>query len=288
MKSSEQVQSTCTLRVSGGLGNQLFQYAAGRSLALRTNSRLLLDLSFYDQGRHRAFELKHFSIQAETSPCDATGSTFQRCMNLMRSAFSRNAVYRERHFQFDPKFALIQPPIILEGYFQSHRYFSGIEQIIRQELKVPEPEDTESIRLARQMADVQSTVLHIRRGDYVSSAKASRIYAECSLLYYQQAMESIPGKDPVFVLSDDLNWARTHLPAVKPLVFPDQSTPRSAIADLWLMTQAYHHIIANSSFSWWGAWLANESGGRKIAPRNWFNDAMINDRDLIPETWSRL
>ena len=280
-------QPTCLLKVSGGLGNQLFQYAAGRSLASRTNSRLVLDVSFYDKGRHRTFELDQFSIQADVQHRPSNITWMSRGLQLMQSVLSRERIYREPHFQFDPHFDNIQPPVTLTGYFQTYRYFEGIEQQIREELRVPDPSDMETLQLSQRLSDQNYAVLHIRRGDYVSSTKASRIYAQCTLDYYQAAMERLPTSNPVLVLSDDLPWARENLPAIRPLVFPEAKLDRPGLADLWLMSRATHHIIANSSFSWWGAWLAVK-GGLKIAPRRWFHDPTMNDTDLTPEEWIRI
>ncbi len=287
MRVASGAQPICVLKVSGGLGNQLFQYAAGRSLAFKTNSRLVLDVSFYDKGRHRTFELDQFPIQAEVQRRSVSMTWMSRGLQLVESVIRRDRIYREPHFHFDPHFENIQPPVSLTGYFQTYRYFEGIEQQIREELRVPEPSDPETLQLSQKMSDQNYAVLHIRRGDYISSSKASRIYAQCTLDYYQAAMERLPTSNPVLVLSDDLPWARENLPAIRPLVFPEAKTDRPGLADLWLMARATHHIIANSSFSWWGAWLAVK-GGLKIAPRRWFHDPTMNDTDLTPEDWIRI
>ena len=287
MRVAASTQPTCVLKVSGGLGNQLFQYAAGRALAFKTNSRLVLDVSFYDKGRHRTFELDQFPIQAEIQRRTSGMAWMSRGIQLMQSVIRRERIYREPHFHFDPHFEAIQPPVTLTGYFQTYRYFEGIEQQIREELTVPDPSDPETLQLSEKLSDQNYAVLHIRRGDYVSSAKASRIYAQCTLDYYQAAMEQLPTSSPVLVLSDDLPWARENLPAIRPLVFPEAKTDRPGLADLWLMARAKHHIIANSSFSWWGAWLA-EKGGLKIAPRRWFHDPTAIDTDLTPKDWIRI
>ena len=278
---------TCLLKVSGGLGNQLFQYAAGRSLASTTNARLVLDISFYDKGRHRTFELDQFPIQADVQHRSSGMTWMSRCNQFLRSIVHRDQIYREPHFQFDPLFENVRPPVTLTGYFQTYRYFEKIEQQIREELRVPDPSDPETLQLSQKMSGQNYAVLHIRRGDYVSSTKASRIYAQCTLDYYQAAMERLPVSNPVLVLSDDLQWAKENLPVVRPLIFPENKVDRPGLADLWLMTRAKHHIIANSSFSWWGAWLAGK-GGLKIAPRKWFHDSAVNDWDLIPEAWIRI
>jgi hypothetical protein len=278
---------TCLLIVSGGLGNQLFQYAAGRSLASTTNARLVLDISFYDKGRHRTFELDQFPIQADVQHRSSGMTWMSRGKQLLRSIVRREQIYNEPHFQFDPNFENVRPPVTLTGYFQTYRYFEKFEPQIRKELRVPDPADPETIQLNQKLSGQNHAVLHIRRGDYVSSTKASRIYAQCTLDYYQAAMERLPVSSPVLVLSDDLPWAMENLPAVRPLVFPEGKVDRPGLADLWLMAQAQHHIIANSSFSWWGAWLAGK-GGLKIAPRKWFHDSAVDDRDLIPGDWIRI
>lgn len=278
----------CIVHMSGGLGNQLFQYAAGRALALRTGSQLQLDLSFYRKGRHRVFELDKLPIQAEVPrPADGFSAT-GRLRSLIRRTLGAEKMYREAHFHYDAQFQLLQPPVTLHGYFQSELYFARYAQSIRAELAIPEPDDTVSLKLSRQMSEAVPTALHIRRRDYVTSSKVSKIFAPGTIDYYTRAMEHIPGTDPVFVFSDDVGWVKQNLPAVKPLVFPPENAVRPALADLWLMTRAHHHIIANSSFSWWGAWLAGARKGLTIAPRQWFNDVTVNDNDLIPAHWIRL
>ncbi len=284
------VQPACTVVVSGGLGNQLFQFAAGRALSLRTGATLQLDVSFYDQGRHRSLELDKLPVNASFVSSQGGGglTAFRRCRSFLRKALRAEKTWREPFFHYDSKFEEITPPVVLEGYFQSERYFAEWQDIIREELCLPEPRDAESRKLASQMAGVSATVLHIRRGDYVTNPKASQIYAACPIEYYRKAMEMIPGNDPMFVFSDDIPWAKANLPDIKPLVFPESDVVRPALADLWLMTQGQHHIIANSSFSWWGAWLSAEPRGLTIAPSRWFNDSSINDHDLIPASWIRI
>ena len=288
MNSQVASRSACIVGVSGGLGNQLFQYAAGRTIALRTDSQLQLDLSFYNKGRHRTFELDKLPVEAEFIRSAEGFSATRHCQSLFRKAFRTEKTYREPHYHYDRRFESVQSPVTLEGYFQSERYFASHAAFIRAELAIPEPQDAESQNLARQMAEVTPTALHIRRGDYVTSPKNRQLFASCPIDYYRQAMEQIPGNGPVFVFSDDTDWVKQNLPAVKPLVFSAANSLRPALADLWLMTQSHHHIIANSSFSWWGAWLAGAQKGLTIAPRKWFNDAAVNDSDLIPDHWIRL
>lgn len=280
----------CTVRLSGGLGNQLFQYAAGRSLSLRTQSRLRLDTSFYWRARRRAraLELPQFPIAAEIEPIPHRFPRLHRAKAAYRRTREIKATYREPSLRFEPSFLSLRAPVVLEGYFQSERYFLEFADQIRAELAIPAPLDQASLETGRRIRETQATALHLRRGDYVSDPRAQARYASCPLSYYHQAMERVPGCGPVFVFSDDLDWAQQNLRPIKPLVFPDRSAPRSGLTDFWLMSQAQHHIIANSTFSWWAAWLGRSERGITIAPARWFNDPQFDDTDLVPRDWIRL
>lgn len=271
-----------TVAISGGLGNQMFQYAAARALALRSGAEVRLDLSFYHKRRHRQFELNAF-------PIVATEAEAARAGFWARVAGSRPTPrYRESGHRFDPTLLERALPIVLEGYFQSARYFEGSAEAIRRELAPPAAQDSESLAIAQAMRDANSASLHVRRGDYVSNARANATHGTCSVDYYRRAMEQLPGNGPVFVFSDDIDWAQANLPDVRRLVFVGKTAPRSGLADLWLMTLAQHHIVANSSFSWWGAWLAEPGHGTTFAPARWFADTTLDDTDMVPPEWIRV
>lgn len=273
------------IAVTGGLGNQMFQYAAARALAMKTDADLWLDLGFYRSGRHRAFELSAFP-EVEAHSETREHGLMRRLSRKLGLAGSRFPVYREPHFHTDPDFFHLKPPVRLEGYFQSVDYFSEFGPQIRREL-TPEPAaDRTSLALADTAGD--ACALHVRRGDYVTNARARATYAECSADYYRAAIDMLPDNTTVMVFSDDLEWARKNLPAIRKLVFVGNGAPRPGLADLWLMSLARHHIIANSSFSWWGAWLAGPGRGLTIAPVRWFNDPAIIDDGLIADGWLRL
>ena len=278
----------CTVRLTGGLGNQLFQYAAGRSLSLRHNTRLVLDVSFFNARRHRQFELDQFPIAADLLPLRPLNRFTTSCRRLWSCWGKSWHVYQEPHFHYDQDFIGLPATVTLKGYFQSERYFNDFAATIRSELTPPQPADPDWQRWGHRIAAERATALHVRRGDYVASKKASQIYHACGIDYYRRAMERCPCDGPVYVFSDDLDWARENLPPLRPLVFPDGPANRSGLTDLWLMTRAHHHIIANSTFSWWGAYLANANKGITIAPRRWFQDESIDDRDLIPTSWQRV
>lgn len=266
--------------ITGGLGNQLFQYAAGLALAQRTNAELVLDLSFYGKARHRAFELGLLGVTAP-SLAETRRGLFARLLE------PRPPVFCEAGFQYDPRFAGLAAPATLRGYFQSARYFAGQEDSVRAAIRVPEPADAETARIMAWLGGRDFASLHVRRGDYVSVSNATQ-YDTCGPDYYMRALGRLPQGIPVVVFSDDIGWAKTNLPDREDMTHAGQETPRSGLADLWLMTRASHHIIANSTFSWWGAFLAGRNDGIVLAPSRWFGNPSIDTRDILPERWVRV
>lgn len=267
------------IAIAGGLGNQMFQYAAARALALRHGAGLRLDPSFYGARRHRVFQLSRLPIAGKIEDRNWSGLGWVR----------RRAVpsYAEPHFGYDPAFVNLVPPVRLSGYFQSARYFEGYEDVVRAELSPPMPQDDESIKLATALASGDWVAMHVRRGDYVL-AKNRALLDMCGVGYYDDALRLLPKDVKVLVLSDDVAWAAENLRPIREMTFCGLAGPRDGLADLWLMTRARYHIIANSSFSWWGAWLAGRKDGAVIAPQRWFGDPAIDTVDLIPPGWQRL
>jgi len=278
---------SCIVRLAGGLGNQLFQYAAGRALAHRLECDLILDTSFFDRrGRHRQFELGRFPIAALASR--PLAPWWRRLLPRRHVRSDAPPVFREPHFHFAPAFEAIDSPVCLEGYFQSEKYFARFAPQLRLELLPPPPASLAGKRLAEEIAGSRATILHVRRGDYVAGSKAASLYANCDLDYYTRALTAIGEPGPVYVFSDDIPWARENLRKLGPLRFVGDGSPRDAVEDLKLMSLGFHHVIANSTFSWWGAWLAGPRKGRTIAPKGWFRDSAIDDSDLLPPNWERL
>lgn len=281
----------CVVKFAGGLGNQMLQYAAGRAVSLRCNCPLVLDLSFYGRHRHRKFELDAFPIAAFGV------RSVQKWQRIFGRAIHRppppTAIYQEQSKTFDARFASLSAPVELRGYFFSEKYFADYSTMIRHELKPPGFSDRASLDFRNRMDGTESTALHVRRGDYITNKNARRRFWSCSLAYYEEAIDRIPAGGDVFVFSDDIPWARQNLRSSKPLVFVENKSkygkPENAgLRDLWLMTHAHHHIIANSSYSWWGAWLASPEKGLTIAPKKWFSDPTIDDDDMIPNRWIRI
>lgn len=289
------------VRLLGGLGNQMFQYAAGRALALRRGAALWLDVSSYEaQGpgvTPRRYELDAFLVAAriglpEENPATASPSLLGRLFGRGAPAAAvPTPLYREPHFAFDPALAAQPTPVLLEGYWQSERYFADAADVIRRELTPREPMDPENAAMAAQIEGVEAVSVHVRRGDYVTNAGANAFHGLCSLDYYQAAVGLIRERvqaPHLFVFSDDHAWTRDHLAFDLPTTYVVANPPDRGFRDMELMARCRHHVVANSSFSWWGAWLNPRVDKTVVAPKNWFADPDVDTRDLIPSNWTRL
>jgi hypothetical protein len=260
-------------KLNGGLGNQLFQYAAGRSLADRLNVPLKIDLSTFENYKLRGFELNKFNIEAEIAkPADTSG------INLHPSKFNK---YRSR-LAINFGYTLSSYPFKEKSYRYAH---------LRREINFKHSFDDNSEQILKEISQHHAVSLHIRRGDYVTNPSAAAVHGVCSLEYYDAAIRLIATRisQPFFfVFSDDPQWAKENLKMNHPVHFVEANGPDRGVEDMWLMKSCNHHIIANSSFSWWAAWLNNKPDKIVVAPKIWFRDPTINTRDLIPKQWIRL
>jgi hypothetical protein len=293
-------------RLIGGLGNQMFQYATGRALALRRGAALRLDVTgFAAVGAHtkRWYELDALAIHGDVaSDADLAWfhgagkpglSLLDHMLRLLRIDRPRGAwpIYRERHFQFDPAVPDLPAPVYLDGYWQSERYFSDIAGLLRQEFTAKAPLDQENAALAGAIDATNAVSLHVRRGDYVSDPTTNWFHGTCTPDYYRRAVDCVnarAGVPHLFVFSDDQQWTRANLHFGVPTTFVGANPPDCGYRDMQLMARCRHHIIANSSFSWWGAWLNPSREKIVVAPQQWFSSTSNDTRDLIPANWVRL
>lgn len=293
-------------KLMGGLGNQMFQYAAARRLAWRHNAVLKLDISFLEgeqiRSTHREYALKHLNVRAEIvnkdemnevlgfgrNPLHKTLFKLGRMIGVKTRAFN---ILKECHFHFDPDVLLAPDDTYMEGYWQSERYFKDIKEIILEELAVKHPIEGKNLELAEMIGSTNSVSLHIRRGDFVTNPETSRVHGVCSLEYYLESIKEISKKvtDPYFfIFSDDLNWVKENLKIDYPVTYVDFNEPDNAYEDMRLMSLCRHNIIANSSFSWWGAWLNSNPDKLVFVPKKWFNQFEADASDLIPVNWIRV
>lgn len=290
------------VRLIGGLGNQLFQYAAGRAIAQRHNVPLKLDTSRFEGTPQRKYALDNFRISASLATASEvrhlTGSNGNRARRRLTKFYQgylpyyRQSVFVERGFQFDPNFFRARREVYLIGYWQSEKYFRDISEVLETEFAVRnELHGLNAVMVERVRAESASVSVHVRRGDYATDPTIRGVHGTCSLDYYQGAVAKLVslGIQPrLFVFSDDISWARANLHFDYPITFVDHNNEGAACEDLRLMSLCKHHIIANSSFSWWGAWLSKNPTKTVIAPRRWFNNAGHDTRDLIPSSWIQL
>jgi hypothetical protein len=277
----------------------MFQAAAGLALALRENGRLVFDLSRFRQGGPRDFALGAFGLEAELRPAERGFlEAIRRRMAKRRSpgrapvpGWWRGGVYQEREFRFDPGFARLSGDCLIAGYFQSPRYFLGADEAIARAFSPEKLAGAARGALAAPLLGEHSVAVHLRLGDYAKDPRAGAVHGILPESYYDAALDHVRRQVPearVFAFSDDAAAARAFAARI-----PGAQAMRgeNAGADLYLMSLARHHVIANSSFSWWSAWLDRRPGGIRIAPEQWFTQEAMRTRptdDLIPAGWVRL
>ncbi|MDO5756250.1 MAG: alpha-1,2-fucosyltransferase [Rhodobacterales bacterium] len=282
-------------RLNGGLGNQMFQYAAGRALAARHGAELGLDLRVYDDRPQFQYGLGHFSISARilTEPELPPSRTTAKLRYMMwRAGLTGPRLLSQRSDGFDDRFLRMGNNSCLRGYWQSERFFEDVKPIIAQEFRILTPPSRANIDMADRIRAVNAVSLHIRRGDYVSNPSANAVHGLCDMGYYARALDLIAERTPtaieVFVFSDDPDWARDNLHTAVPRVIVDLNDSDHQYEDLRLMSLCSHNIIANSSFSWWGAWLNPSTQKTVIAPRQWFRQPSKHNPDICPPEWNRI
>ncbi len=284
----------------GGLGNQMFQYAAGRRLAEKLGVKLKLDIEMFKDNALRKYELGAFNIQE----CFAAGEEIERLTAVKRGivekaldrVFKRpirrpNSYIAEKYFAFDPSVLQLQDQVYLDGYWQSEKYFVEIEMVIREEFTIRHPQTDKDKALSDSIKSSNSVSIHIRRGDYVSNPDTNNQHGVCGIDYYQRCTDFIITNvvNPhFFIFSDDPEWVKNNLKIEHKSTVVEHNGTEKCYEDLRLLSQCKHHIIANSTFSWWGSWLSENPEKIVIAPKKWFKKRDINTKDLVPEGWIRL
>ena len=264
-------------RIEGGLGNQLFQYAAARALADRLGCDLVLDTRSLAENGDRPFQLDLYRIRAAVAGSQQLqglpdwrssrwGHVRSRLSQLAPAVLSF-PVFWPRSLAFDRRFDQIRRPVYLVGYWQSEKYFAWNRARLLQDMQLQVPLPAETPLLA-EIRGSRSVALHIRRGDYVGNTAAAQFHGLCDLAYYHGAISALKARFPdiqVFVFSDEPDWARANLVLDVPTRYADANPTDQGHIDLELMRQCRHHVIANSSFSWWGAGCASRR--RKLSTR---------------------
>lgn len=281
----------------------MFQYAAGRRAAYVNKTNLKLDITGYKNQEGitlRKYMLHIFNINGDFATLDEIQKLKGSRSDFLTRYFTKltkrivphykQSYIKQRYFHFAPNILKISDNTYLEGYWASEKYFQDIEDIIRKEFTFKEGPDKQNKKIINQIKKLESVSIHFRRSDYVFDKKTHDYHGVCDLDYYNKAVCIMAKKiaNPLFfIFSDDPKWVKQNLHLKYPTTIVDYNFRKKDYEDLRLMSLCKHNIIANSSFSWWGAWLNKNPDKIVIAPKKWFNDPLIDTKDLIPDSWTR-
>jgi hypothetical protein len=300
------------VKLQGGLGNQLFQYALGRCVTLRLGTSLKLDTSSLGKNLGKYQTVRHYSLDRFNIVADiatendlrrfrifsASGDTsYSKALRkIVRYALDIKPIgmrsyVREPSFRFCQDILSVKDGSYLDGYWQSEKYFGEIRDVLIKEITLKNGPSRVSDELRNEIRTVESVALHIRRGDAVDNPRGHAYHGYCPNEYYERGMGEIAkakGKDVViFVFSDDVEWVKSNLNIPYPARFVS-SKETTDYEELVLMSECKNQIISNSTFSWWGAWLNNNPNKIVVAPKRFLRDAKIDTSDLLPQEWIML
>jgi hypothetical protein len=291
------------VQLNGGLGNQLFQYAASKSLSLHHGVPLKIDISSFHRETlpesevSRDFELYNFSGVNDTM-CMLSKAENEEIINFLKKKSLvkllpnfRRKIYSEPFYHFDPNFFRSRENVILRGQWQSEKYFYPYKNFIKDALQL-KPELVENcLAKAKELRSINSVAVHIRRADYLKKQLTLEWHGVMGKDYYAKAFKVLDrkiGEYKIFYFTDDPEWVKQELVPLKDGELISGEHSASHYEDLYLMSHCRHNIIANSSFSWWAAWLNNNPEKIVIGPQNWFNKGPKDSYDIIPPNWIKV
>lgn len=290
------------IKISGGLGNQIFQYSFGRSLSLKLNTDLKFDIQTnLDIASFTKRSVGLFNFDVNLNLASAEEINQFKCFNnkylsrTERKIIQKLPLLNKRYIVQDPynpynTVDSFRDNCYYDGHWQSEKFFKSIESVIRKDLEFNLKLDQVNSRLLEEIDASDSVSIHIRRGDYINIKANSKMFYTCPFEYYQKGVEILNSKSAnqqYFVFSDEIDWAKKNFKGYNFRFI--ESNIDLPVIDLFLMTKCKNNIIANSSFSWWGAWLNQNPNKIVIAPKNWYKGSLnriIND--LIPVEWKMI
>lgn len=292
-------------KIYGGLGNQLFQYAAGYAIAKGSGTPLMLDVSagLARDAHNRVYCLQHYNLSATVATAEQVQAFLANKKTLLtQSKYLHNKLglalkknYWHQHYiyqnTYDNAFAKAKcDDVYLEGFWQNENLFIAYKQALLQELTITAPLNDINAHYTKLIHNTHSVALHIRRGDALR-ATAQLIYNMPSMAYYNAAVQHLVHLEPhitLYIFSDDIAWCKQHVQYNLPTHYMDINDDDTNYADLYLMQQCKYIITANSTFSWWGAWLSTINDRVVITPKLWFHIPKWNNSNLIPKHWIKL
>ncbi len=279
---------TVYVRTHGGLGNQLFQLAFGLEASQANDTNLILDLSWYknipDQSTKRSDYLSKLAPDVlKIENPDEIRSKLKSQASLSQKIGLKKILIKEKYGEFNSGF-LKHEHAYFDGYWHSYRYL--INNLISKKIQLDSEQGSLTKQYQEDILNSHSVMLHIRRGDYLLSNNKNILLTK---QYYDRAIQHMLEKKKkiqLFIFSDDINWVKNNWQFNAPSNFIEKiDTHDSSIEELKLMTLCKNHIIANSTFSWWGAWLGKHQEQIVISPKYWLEDNFSITDNLIPKSW---
>ena len=287
------------VRVTGGLGNQMFQYAMYKSLENKGKLVKLDSKSFYETKKeHNGYELERIFDIKPNKPTKEDLEKFDE--NNISTLFKiKRKLFGDKKFVYDTKEYVFNKDVYklknsyLNGYWQSIKYFEGIENDIKKDFRFKNQLDNKNLEILNEIENSNSISIHIRRGDYMSPENYNMYGCIATPTYYKKAIKVIEEKveNPTFfVFSNDMDWVKKNIQMNSRVFYIDINSGNGSYKDMQLMSNCKHNIIANSSFSWWGAWLNENKNKIVIAPKKWINreDVDSDKIELFCEGWTLL
>ncbi|RKG46098.1 MULTISPECIES: alpha-1,2-fucosyltransferase [Acinetobacter] len=278
-------KSFIIIKLKGGLGNQIFQFATALNHALDNECELIIDISHLNHDALREYELVNLNLKYKILKNNLHRKFFIFFISLLN--FRKPTFFTEKeNFNFYQLPYNDKSILILDGYFQNFKYFEKNKQNLIDIFNIDYPNDLNLINIR----NTNSVALHVRRGDYINNQKTNNIHGSCSIEYYNSAIKKFNDKSyTFFIFSDDINWVKDNIKITNEHYFVSD-TNLSDFQEFVLMKNCKHFIISNSTFSWWAAWLSNTPQKTVICPKNWFKDPTLNNlsKKNIINNWIKI
>lgn len=272
-----------TIRIIGGLGNQMFQYAYAKSLE-SNGYKVQIDISKLKKDNLRGYQLDAYKTDLKIAPLK---TIILNKLGIIKSL-------KEHSMSFNKDCLDIKDNRYIKGYFQSEKYFLHIRSILLKQFSINTKLSSNSESIKQEIINNQQSTcsLHIRRGDYISNEKANKVHGVCSIKYYKQAINIINEREnkevKYFIFSDDMQWSKKNI-KIKNAIYVENEKGAIPHEDILLMSLCANNITANSSFSWWGAWLNHNNDKIVVSPKVWFCDEKKNkESDILCKNWIQI